>query len=526
MNEKINGYKDKIIQFWNNFSKNQKIIFISTLALVIGSIIIITMMLSKTEYEVAFKDLNASDAAGIMTHLEESNIAYKLSPDGKSISVPTTQSARAKVDVGSQGIVENGSIGYKIFEQSSSTMGMTDSEFDVKYNNALNGEVEQLLKRMSGIQDAKVLISLPESSVFASTGDEDKATASAVLQFKMGYRPNQEAIDGYYNLMKTAIPNLPVENITISNNEVELVSTIKGGQGVVNTALEANFALQKRFENEVRQNVKKFLTQFTGEGKVEVLVASKLNFDKIASKENMVTPVNEEDMKGIEISVQKISKNYSGSNEQDSGVPGTGQEEIPGYPSNNASGTTTSEELSETVNYDVNRITRDIISSPYTVKDLTINVAVEPPTGKNNLDDVTQDAIKNVLVNIVRASVADSGIIYTDADLDKKVSVYSQNYNAVDDDGKAGINLSAGMLWGIGLAVLALLAVGGYLIYRRRNRNEEFEEDVPLQVPTEFPSINMESMTNESQVRKQLETLAKKKPDEFVNLLRTWLADE
>ena len=525
MNERIAGYKDKAIQYWNQFSKNQRIIFASTLSLIIVSIIIITMMLSKTEYEVAFKDLNAADAAGIMTYLEESNISYKLSPDGKSVSVPSTQAARAKVDVGSQGIIENGSIGYKIFEQSSSAIGMTDSEFNVKYNNALNGEVEQLLTRMNGIRDAKVLISLPEESVFASTGNEDKASASAVLEFKMGYHPKQEAIDGYYNLMKTAIPNLPIENITILNGEVELISTVKGGEGGLTSLLEANFALQKRFENEVRQNVKKFLTQFTGEGKVEVLVASKLNFDKIQSNEKMITPVNEEDMKGIEISVQKISKNYSGTNAPDSGVVGTGPEEIVNYPTSTDSGNTTSEELSETVNYDVNRITRDIISSPYSVKDLTINVAVEPPTGQNSLDEATQDAIKNVLVNIVRASVADSGITYTDADLDKKVSVYAQNYNVIDTS-KSGISLSSGLLWGIGLAVLALLGVGGYLIFRRRKQNEEFDEDVPLQVPTEFPSINLESLNNESQVRKQLETLAKKKPDEFVNLLRTWLADE
>ncbi|OAB41331.1 flagellar basal-body MS-ring/collar protein FliF [Paenibacillus glacialis] len=525
MNERISQYKDKIIQYWNKFGKTQKIIFISTVSLIILAFIIVTMMFSKTEYEVAFTDLGSNDAAGIMTFLDGSNVPYKLSADGKSISVPSTEAARVKVDVGSQDIIENGSIGYKIFEQSSSAIGMTDSEFNVKYNNALNGEVEQLLKGMKGIQGAKVLINLPEESVFASGDGLDKASASAVLKFKAGYRPNQEAIDGYYNLMKNAIPNLPIENITISNDEVELASTAKGGQGVMETAIEANFALQKRFENDVRQNVKQFLSKFMGENKVEVLVASKLNFDKIQSNEKLVTPVNEEDMKGIEISVQKISKNYSGAGSPESGVAGTGEEEVPGYPSTTTSGDTTSEELSETVNYDVNRITRDIISSPYSVKDLTINVAVEPPTGQESLDPATKDAIENILRNIVRASVADSGITYTDADLTKKVSVYSQNFGDTEVQ-STGLKLSKGVLWGIGLAALALLGLGGFLLYRRRKQKEEFEEDIPFQVPTEFPSISLESMTNESQVRKQLETLAKKKPDEFVNLLRTWLADE
>lgn len=130
------------------------------------------------------------------------------------------------------------------------------------------------------------------------------------------------------------------------------------------------------------------------------------------------------------------------------------------------------------------------------------------------------------MVNIVRASLADSGTTYTDADLTKKVSVYSQQFGGTDANTVKG-GLASWMIWAIGAAALLVGAGGGYLIYRSRKQTvEEEDEDIPLQVPTEFPSINLESVTNESQVRKQLESLAKKKPDEFVNLLRTWLADE
>ncbi len=524
MNERIAQYKDKIVQYWNQFSKKQKTIFFSTLALIIIAIVVLTMQLSKTEYEVAFKDLNSSDSAGIMNYLDTNNIPYKLGSDGKTISVPSTQAARIKVDVGSQGIVQNGSIGFGAFD-SSSSIGTTDSEFNVKYNNALNGEVQQLLTRMNGISEAKVLVTLPKESVFAGAEDQEKGIASVVLKFKPGYHPNQETIDGYFNLVKTAVPNLPIENITMMEGDTELLPSSRGGQGTLSSSVEENFALQKKFENEVRQNVRQFLGQFMGPNKVDVLVVSKLNFDKMQSKENTVTPVDAENMKGIEISVQEISKNYTGKANPDSGVAGTGQTQVPTYPSGSSTGDVTSEDLSKTVNYEVNHITRDIISSPYSVKDLTINVAVEPPTGQKTVDQATKDAIQNILVNIVRASLADTGATYTDADLAKKVSVYSQPFSGETTETK-GLNLSKGVLWGIGLAALALLAGGAFLIFRRRKQKEELEEDLPLPAPTEFPSINMESLTNESQVRKQLETLAKKKPDEFVNLLRTWLADE
>jgi len=526
VNERFAQYRDKGVQYWNRFSSKQKILFFSTLFIIIFVIVVLTMQLSKTEYEVAFQDLDSTDSAAVMTYLDSAGIAYKLSPDGKDISVPSTEAARIKVDIGSQGLVQGGSIGFKIFDENSSMIGTTDSEFNVKYNNAINGEVEMLMKRMQGVKDAKVLINLPKETVFASQADQEKASASVVLTFDPGFRPSQENIDGYFNLVKTAVPNLPVENITIANNEVELMPTSKGGQAGVSSQVEENFALQKKFEDEVKKNVKQFLSTLTGPDKVDVLVFSKLNFDKENRQEDIVLPVDTENMKGIEISSQIISNTYSGQGNTNGGVAGTGSEDVAGYPSGTNSGTSTSEESSETRNYEVSRITKDIIASPYSVKDLTINVAVEPPNGETALDLPTTNAIKNILVNIVRASLADSGVVYTDAELTKKVSVYSQQFGSNAAAATAG-GLASWMMWAIGAGALVLGAGAGYLFYRSRKKQvEDEEEDAPLQVPTEFPSINMESMTNESQVRKQLESLAKKKPDEFVNLLRTWLADE
>lgn len=528
MNERIAQYRDKVVQFWNRFSKKQKVLFVSTAAFILLAIILMTIQFSKTQYEVAFTGLDSSDAEGIMTYLEGKGTPYKLSSDGASISVPSTDAARIKVDIGSQGMLESGSIGFdKAFGSSSSVIGMTDEEFNVKYKSALNGEVEQLLKRMNGVQNAKVLINLPDQNVFASAEEQEKASASLVIDFKPGFRPTQDNIDGYFNLVKTAVPNLPVENITISSEESELLPSGQGGTGASLTgAVQENLNLQKKFESDVKQSVKQFLGKLTGPDKIEVLVASKLNFDQISSNQQLVTPVDEENMKGIAISAQEVQNSYSGSGSTDGGVAGTGESDVPNYPSSSSGNTSTSEENSSTINYEVNHITKDIVSSPYVVKDLTINVLVEPPTGQTSLEQTTQEAIAKILRNIVASYLADSGVTYTDDQLEQKVSVYSQAFGGQDEvAAKAG--LSSAWVWGLGGVALLAVAVAGYLIVRNRRRaKEEMEEDIPLPVVTELPSINLESVTNESQVRKQLETLAKKKPDEFVNLLRTWLADE
>ncbi|WP_059053554.1 flagellar basal-body MS-ring/collar protein FliF [Paenibacillus senegalimassiliensis] len=527
MNERITQYRDRLTGYWNQFSQKQKILLISTIAFIMLAIILLTIQFSKTEYEVAFTNLDSTDAAGIITHLESAGVPYQLGSDGSTISVPSKDAARVKVDVGSQGIVQNGSIGLEAFNQSSSLIGMTDNEFNVKYKSALNGEVEQLLKRMQGINDAKVLINLPAENVFASAEEQQKATASIVMSFKPGYRPNQDAIDGYFNLVKTSVPNLPIENISLSaSDDTVLLPTGQGGSsGSLTTAVQENMALQKKFESDVRQSVKQFLSKLTGPDKIEVLVASKLNFDQISQKDNLVTPVDTDNMRGIEISAQRIQKSYTGAS-PDSGVPGTGQEDVVNYPSAEESGGSSSEESSSTINYEVNRITKDIIASPYVIKDLTINVAVEPPEGEQTLDENTRLAIENILSNIVGSYLADSGTTYTDEELQRKVSVLSQPFHSGDAQ-KAGLTLSSPWVWGVGAAALLALTALGIVLFRRRSKPDlEVEEEIPLPLAPEFPSINLDTVTNENQVRKQLETLAQKKPDEFVNLLRTWLADE
>ncbi|MDP4097546.1 flagellar basal-body MS-ring/collar protein FliF [Paenibacillus sp. P96] len=528
MNERIAQYRDRLVGYWTNFSKKQKILLIATFAFVVLAAAVLTMQFTKTEYEVAFRDLNANDAAGVIEYLNSAGIPYKLSASGTDISIPSASAAEAKVAVGSQGLIQNGSIGLGAFDKSSNAIGMTENEFNVKYNNALNGEVQQLLGQMDGVKSAKAIINLPQENIFAGLEEEDKASASIVMQFEPGFRPSQEAIDGYFNLVKTAVPNLPVENITITNNEYELIPTVKGGQGGLSNGVQENMALQKKFESDVRAKVEQFLSQYVGADRIHVLVASQLNFDKVTSKEQLVTPVDQERMKGIEISTQETSETSSGTSGQTGGIAGTGEQDVPGYPGGDAAaGTSESEKTSSTINYEVNRIARDVVSSPYTVKDLTINVAVETGSEQTALTPAQIADMETVLTNIVGASLTDSGTPFTQQQLAAKVKVITQEA-APEQGPTTWLSLSNPWVWGIGAAILALVAIAIILIMRNRRRQaeEEYEDDLILPPPTEFPSISLESVTSEDQVRKQLESLAKKKPDEFVNLLRTWLADE
>ena len=82
----------------------------------------------------------------------------------------------------------------------------------------------------------------------------------------------------------------------------------------------------------------------------------------------------------------------------------------------------------------------------------------------------------------------------------------------------------------IGGILLMIIAVLLFFVFRRKNQTQI--EEVQMQEQTvNVQSVSMpdidEEVDSETNIRnKQLEKMAKEKPEEFAKLLRTWLAEE
>jgi len=132
------------------------------------------------------------------------------------------------------------------------------------------------------------------------------------------------------------------------------------------------------------------------------------------------------------------------------------------------------------------------------------------------------------LTTLVRTQLAESGQDLSDDTLvARKVSLISQPF-AEGASGSASGGLPIGWAIGIGAAALAVGVIAAVVLMRRRRQAALAAAEVEsLQPPkVELPTIDLDQVTTESQMRKQLEQFAKRKPEDFVNLLRTWLVDE
>ena len=507
--------------------RKQKIWLGASLAGLVVAIVLATVIFTRTEYEVAFNNLDATDSAAIITYLESAAIPYKLDDMGTSISVPTKDAVKAKIAIGSEGMIQNGSIGFtESFGIGSSTLGTTENEFNVKYQNAVNGEVQKLLNGLQGIQSSKVLINVPKESVFLTTDEQSMPSAAIVLNFAAGYRPTQAEIDGYFNLVKSSVSGLEVSGVTISSQQLgELTSSATNDLlSSSSNLIETQFKVQKMYEQDVKASVQQYLSQIYGVDNIVVSISSSLNFDKKSSQESLVLPLENNNNNGIIISEQQESSSSTNTSGTSGGVVGTGETDIPTYQTSTNNGESSTESNSSTTNYEVNRIESVIESAPYVVKDLSISVGYEA----TELADVAeQAAITSYLTSFVRSQLANSDQnVENDEILNKKVTLIARNFTSTEVE-TSGAGISLGWLIGIGLLALAAIVALVVVVSRRRKAARE-EEQVFDDIPERpsFEAIDFDTLQNDSQARKNLETLAKRKPDDFVNLLRTWLVDE
>jgi flagellar M-ring protein FliF len=536
VNETFRQYWSKAIQYWQRINKTQRIVLISIVAFALIALILIIYNLSRTEYSLAYTDLSPTDAAAIKQYLESNGIPYRFGADGTSIGVPSKLVTAVKIDVAAQNLIQDGSQGFGIFRENLSGFGMTDNEFNILSVDARAGELQKLISAYEGVQRAQVLLTIPEESVFLNA-DPEEASASVVVTFRPGFRPKQEMIDGIYNLIKTGVPNLPLANITVTDQNGTLLapSELSDGLAGASSKIEQQLQIKKMVEADIQKSIKSYLSTIYGKDRVVVSVIATLNFDQINAQSRTYTPVNEERGTGIVRSEQIEERSSSSeSGTAPGGVAGTGATDVPTYPtSSGGTGSSETEESIITRNYEINEMTRSIVSSPYVVRDLTIFAGIEPPdpNDPNSLSQEELAEIRRILSNVVATSLANnSDRTFTQDEIESRVSVIAQSFRGLEQQTAAETDT----VWyyaigGIGLA-LAAAAGTALVLYRRRQRRlaemqalEELEQET---APPEIPSIDLDQTGSEHQIRRQLESLAKRKPEEFVNLLRTWLVDD
>ncbi|MFJ5769971.1 flagellar basal-body MS-ring/collar protein FliF [Psychrobacillus sp. NPDC093180] len=529
MNERIKKMTSDITLFWKSRTKTQKGIMIGSVIGVILMAAILTYFLTRTEFVPLYSDVSPAEIGRIKETLDAQGVPNQIAAGGTSISVPAEQVDGLLVQLAAEGFPQSGMIDYSFFSQNAG-FGMTDNEFNVLKLASMQTELANLIKGVKGIKDAQVMITLPEESVFLTQSNE-AASAAIILNTEPGYQFTESQITSLYNLVSKSVPNLSTEDITIRNQYLEYFDMKQAGSGAGGTTVTDQMTIKKTVERDLQRQVQTMLGTLMGQDKVVVSVTTDIDFQQENREENLVLPVDEENMAGIEISAQRISETFTGNNPVAGGTPQAedATDNFTNYvEGSNANGDY--ERTEDMINSEVNRIRKEIVESPYKIRDIGIQVMVEPPNPEDaaSMPTGVEGDIEQILATIIRTSIdkEEAGEL-TEAQLEEKIVVSVQPFNGksvATTETTSKIPWWVYVIGGISLAAIILL-----LILLVRSRRKEEEEQVILEEQREelrIDDINDEKETEASLRRKQLEKMAKDKPEDFAKLLRTWIAED
>lgn len=531
MNERFTKLRTDVKTFWDSRSKRQKITYVVTTASVIALAIFLTMFLSKTTYVKLYSDVSPSEIGRIKEVLDGQGITYVIDPSGTAISVPEKQIDNLRVSLAAEGFPDSGMTDYSFFSDNAG-FGTTDNEFNMIKLAAMQTELANLIKGIEGIKDAKVMLTLPTEGIFVNDSATE-ASAAIMLKTNPGQNFSDKQIASLYNLVSKSLPNLSNDNIVIQNQYFDYFDLKDSGNSSGQSATD-QMGIKKTIERDIQRQVQMMLGTMMGRDKVVVSVTTDIDFKVEQRVENLVSPVDEENMQGIALSVQRITETFSGNNPIVGGTP-EGED-----PTDNRTtfvegeaGNGDYERLEETINNEVNRIRKDIVESPYKIRNLGIQVMIEPPTADDpaSLEPEVQQDIERILASIVRTTLDQevSGEL-TDELLAEKIAVSIQPLRGkvVEfEDTKTAIPWWIYVVAGALVLIIIVLIV---LFLRKRNKDADLAAALDLLEQkgdaVQVDDINEEQDTEATARRKQLEKMAKDKPEEFAKLLRSWIAEE
>ncbi len=214
----------------------------------------------------------------IKEELDAQGVKYELQGNGSTILVPDTQAEGLLVDLAAEGLPETGSIDYSFFSNNAS-WGMTDNTNLIYIKlDALQTELSTLLTNIDGIKSANVLIDKPTDPVFV-TDQQGRSICINRIEYRNSFRDFQpEQVEAMYRLVSKTVPNLPEDNIVITNQDFEYINmdTAKSG----GDAFTNQMGIKQEVEQGIQQRVQQMLAAMVGAENVRVSVTTDIDFDQ------------------------------------------------------------------------------------------------------------------------------------------------------------------------------------------------------------------------------------------------------
>ncbi|MBR2775361.1 MAG: flagellar M-ring protein FliF [Selenomonadaceae bacterium] len=498
------NWRERLQELWNRYQNQRKYIIIGVIVILVLAFAGISYWYgSKPEYVPLYTNLETKDAGDVVNNLKEAGVPYELLEDkkGATILVPATQVHNLRLDLAAVGL-PRGNKGFEIFDDSK--LGVTEFQNKVNYLQALQGELTRTIEHLGSVDKARVHIVLPEDSLYKK--NEKPATASILLMLKPETKLTTPEVKGIVNLVSHSVQGLAPENITIVDEQGNILNKNDDDafeqQTAQNLRTLSQIEMTKKVRDHIQQNIQTMLDKTLGEGNAFVRVSVELDFDDRKIDRQTFTPVVDES--GIIRSQQDISESYNGESTMPGGPAGV-QSNIPGYVAEDRNANAEYERKESTKNYEVNEENQKIIASPGSIRRLTVAVLVNDTVTELQQEGLLRAVSSAAGINEERGDTISVEPLPFNTDLlDQKAEEARQEQLRKD---RILYTEIAAMI------LLAALLLGGFLMYRWKKRKER-QDEIDRQLAAERKAREEEEQARRAEEARVQAEIAKQQAEE------------
>lgn len=399
-------------------SQRQKLAMGAALAVALALLMGVFLWSRQPDYAVLFSNLEERDGGAIVNALTQQNIPYRFSPSGGAILVPANQVHDVRLKLAAQGLPRGGMVGFELMENQK--LGVSQFHEQVNFQRALEGELARTIQAVAAVASARVHLAIPKQTAFLR--DEQKPTASVLVNLHSGRRLEPTQVAGIVHLVASSVPHLANDAVSVVDQNGNLLTVKQDplrAAGLDPTQLK----YVQELEDSYIKRIEAILTPVIGDGNFKAQVTADVDFNQTEQTAETFKPNPPPDQQAI----RSQQSNESTTREPGpQGVPGALSNQppvpatapittppAPGTPAG-AGGTQAaapplSSNRSSTINYEVDRTIQHTRLALGAIKRLSVAVVLNhrsetDPAGKTKTTPLSDAEIKQI-TDLVREAM-------------------------------------------------------------------------------------------------------------------------
>ncbi len=238
----------------------------------------------ESSYSRLYSEIGEKDVSEILEVLNTQGIKYKVENSSGAIMVPSESVNEVKLKLAGLGLPRSNSVGYELLSKDQG-FGASKNMEAVRFQRALEGEIAQTIMSIQSVKSARVLLAIPQQSVFVR--ERKKPSASVIVNLYQGRSLDKGQVESIIHLVASSVPQLDADQVTVVDQKGQLLNSRDGSS--VSNLTSKQFEYKKNFEDHLMERIENILAPLVGDG-MRVQLSADLDFTETDKTQELFDP--------------------------------------------------------------------------------------------------------------------------------------------------------------------------------------------------------------------------------------------